>query len=282
VLVAGRIERKHLEASSKLRAVIVPFAGVPQQVRELFAEFPEVALHNLHHNAAPTAEAAVGLLLAAAKSLVPIDAAFRKHDWRPRYAMGRSVPLAGKTALVLGLGAIGRRVARALRGLGMTVIATRRSGAADESADEVHGRDALADLLPRAAAVIVCLPTTDETTGLLGKEQLALLPQDAVLVNVARGPVVDEEALYEALRDRRLFAAGLDVWYSYPEEKEARANTPPSAFPFHELDNVVMSPHRAAHVEDTEPSRMRHLAELLLAAARGEEIPNRVDLTLGY
>lgn len=283
ILVAGRPTREQLEASSKLRAVIVPFAGVPADTLSLMADFPALALHNLHHNAAPTAETAVGLLLAAAKSLVPIDRTFRGHDWSPRYAMGRSVQLAGKTALVIGLGAIGRHVARALRGLGMTVIATRRTPTdTDPDVDEVHGADALADLLPRAAAAIVCAPSTEHTAGLLGATELGLLPEHAVVVNVSRGPVIDEEALYTALKDKRLFGAGIDVWYSYPESEESRADTPPSAFPFHELDTVVMSPHRAAHVLDTEPARTRHLAALLLAHGRGDEIPNRVNLELGY
>jgi phosphoglycerate dehydrogenase-like enzyme len=142
--------------------------------------------------------------------------------------------------------------------------------------------EALQGLLPRAHALLVCLPHTPQTTGLIGAGELALLPPDAVLVNVGRGPIVDQAALYHALRDRRLHAAGLDVWYNYPADEAARAQTPPSAYPFHELDNVVMSPHRAGRSTDTERLRMRHLAEVLNAAARGEPMPNRVDLHSGY
>ncbi len=283
VLVAGRPTREQITASPRLRTLIVPFAGVPDATRDLLAEFPDVAVHNLHHNAAPTAETAVALLLAAAKSLIPADRALRAHDWSPRYEMGRSVELSGKTALVVGLGAIGRHVARALRGLGMRVIATRRTGPGDDpDVDELHPADALESLLPNASAVVVCVPATPHTTGLLGAEQLALLPKHAVLVNVSRGPVVDERALYETLASKSLFAAGLDVWYAYPKDEAARTSTAPSEFPFHELDNVVLSPHRAAHVKGTEEARMRHLAELLLAYAQGEALPNPVDLALGY
>jgi phosphoglycerate dehydrogenase-like enzyme len=103
-----------------------------------------------------------------------------------------------------------------------------------------------------------------------------------VLVNVGRGPIVDEAALYAALRDGTLYAAGLDVWYNYPADEAARAHTPPSDYPFHELDNVVMSPHRAGSSVETEALRMVHLARLLNAAARGEPMPNRVDLEAGY
>ncbi|MFN2168962.1 MAG: hydroxyacid dehydrogenase, partial [Anaerolineae bacterium] len=77
-------------------------------------------------------------------------------------------------------------------------------------------------------------------------------------------------------------AAGLDVWYRYPEDKAARSNTPPAAYPFHELDNVVMSPHRAGHTAEAETLHLEHLARLLNAAARGEPLPNPVDLEAGY
>jgi phosphoglycerate dehydrogenase-like enzyme len=103
-----------------------------------------------------------------------------------------------------------------------------------------------------------------------------------VLVNVARGPIVDEAALYHALCEGSLFAAALDVWYNYPTDEAARSCTPPSTYPFHELDNVVMSPHRAGGSTETELLRIKHLAELLNAAACGEPMPNRVDLQLGY
>jgi phosphoglycerate dehydrogenase-like enzyme len=93
---------------------------------------------------------------------------------------------------------------------------------------------------------------------------------------------VAEGALYHALSDGTLYAAGLDVWYNYPPDQAARAHTQPSAYPFHELDNVVMSPHRAGGSTETERLRMQHLAELLNAAARGESMPNRVDLEAGY
>ena len=124
----------------------------------------------------------------------------------------------------------------------------------------------------------------DETRGLIGETELALMSDSAILVNVGRGPVVDESALYLALRDGTLHAAGLDVWYNYPTDEPGRSATRPSEYPFHELDNVVMSPHRAGapHTPETESLRMRALADLLNAAARGEPIPNRVDLVLGY
>jgi phosphoglycerate dehydrogenase-like enzyme len=283
VLVAGRPTLKHITASPDLQALIIPFSGLPKETRALMLDFPRVAVHNLHHNAAAAAEMAITLMLAAGKLIVPADRALRHHDWRPRYRPDSAVILEGKTALILGYGAIGQRVACACRGLGMDVIAIRR-GVSEAPSEGVHGPQALPSLLPRADVLIIALPLTTVTAGLIGKQELALLPPNCVLVNVGRGPIVDEEALYQALRDGTLCAAGLDVWYNYPGDDSSRSNTPPSAYPFHGLENVVMSPHRAGmgSSKEIELRRMNHLARLLNAAANGDEIPNRVDVHAGY
>ncbi|MBN1485406.1 MAG: hydroxyacid dehydrogenase [Chloroflexia bacterium] len=284
VLVAGRPSRAHLTASSNLRALVIPWAGLPNTTRELLLEFPHLAVHNLHHNAVPVAEMVVALLLAAAKFIVPMDRALRAHDWTARYQRQQVLLLQGKTALILGYGAIGRHVAGICRALGMQVLALRRRvpPTRDALADEIHPPGALPDLLPRAQALLICLPHTPETDGLIGAAELDLLPPDAVLVNVGRGPIVDQEALYQALAQGRLLAAGLDVWYNYPADEASRSHTPPADYAFHELDNVVMSPHRAGGSQETGRRRMEQLAALLNAAARGEAMPNPVDLAAGY
>jgi phosphoglycerate dehydrogenase-like enzyme len=215
-----------------------------------------------------------------------MDRGLRNHDWSRRYQPNPSVLLAGKMALILGYGAIGRKVALMCCGLGMQVTAIRRhadwASSSSAAAIRLTTMEALPGLLPQANALLICLPHTPETTGILGAKELALLPPKAVLVNVGRGPIVDEAALYHALRDGTLYAAGLDVWYNYPPDEESRSHTPPSAFPFHELENVVMSPHRAGGSLETEMLRMDHLARVLNAAARDDALPNRVSLETGY
>jgi len=283
ILVAGRPNRDHLTQSSNLRALIIPFAGLPEETRGLMLDFPRIAVHNLHHNATATAEMAIALLLAAAKRLVPADRALRHGDWTPRYDMNSIFLLEGKTALILGQGAVGRRVANLCRGLGMHVIRIRRHPPGDREG-EVYAPEALPNLLPRADVLIVCLPLTSETEGMIGKGELELLPSRAILVNVGRGAVVEEKALYHALRDGTLCAAGVDVWYQYPEGEDDRSRTHPASLPFADLDNIVMSPHRAGAggTAEIESRRVSELATLLNAAARQREMPNRVDLEAGY
>ncbi len=283
ILVAGRPKREDVADAPSLEALIIPFAGLPGVTRDRMKAFPRVAVHNLHHNAQATAETAVALLLAAAKQTLRFDRSLREHDWGPRYEAWSAMLLEEKTALVLGYGAVGKRVARAAQGLGMHVKALRRSGPVVETDGvTVHPKEDLHALLPGAHAVVVSLPATAETDGFLGEEEIALLPPGAILVNVGRGPIVEEKALFRALEEKRLSAAGLDVWYRYPASKEEIHRTPVAGHPFHELDNVVMSPHRAGHVKEDMALRAKHLARLLDAASRGEEMPNRVDLERGY
>lgn len=281
ILVGGVPTREQL-ASPQLTSLIIPWTGLPNRTRDLLGDFPHIQAHNLHHGAQIVAEMTVALLLAAAKLVVPFDQALRRSNWS-RDETNRAVLLSGKTCLILGYGAIGQRVASVCRSLGMTVIATRQHPQqSDGVAHEIHALSALHDLLPRAQAVLVCLPLTQQTRGIIGKRELTLLPEEAVIINVGRGSLIDEQALYTALRDRRIAGAGLDVWYNYPQDEESSLNTQPSSYPFADLDNVVMSPHRGGSVVETEQLRAEALAEMLNAAADSQPLPNRVDLVRGY
>lgn len=285
VLVTGFPERDHLLACPNLQALIIPFAGFPERTRRLMLDFPHITVYNLHHNAAPTAEMALALLLAAAKFIIPIDRTFRAHDWSPRYQSDPSITLEGKTALILGFGHIGQRVGSYCQALGMHVLAIRRRPGKDILPGlraTVHPTAALPELLPKADVLIITLPFTPETDKLIGAKELALLPQHALLVNVGRGRIVDQAALYQALKDGTILAAGLDVWYNYPSEPDTRQHTPPADYPFHELDNVVMSPHRGGDSTASEALRMAHLASLLNALAHAESVSNQVNVMAGY
>lgn len=282
ILIDARVVPAEIDNCPRLKAVILPFAGVPAAVLQTMRDRPGVSLHNLHHNAPDTAETAVALLLAAAKNLIKLDQDLRKNDWSGRYAPSNSRLLAGRTALILGYGEIGRRIGRILEAMAMKVIGVNRSNFA-----QLH------EYLPKAEVLIVTLPHTAATSGLIGAHELQLLPDRAIVVNVARGQIIDEEAFYRALKSGQLHSAGSDVWYQYPKEENSAVpthssapasakNTPPSKFPFGELPNMVLSPHRGGANSTTEENRMIALAELLTDAIDGRPMRNKVDLDRGY
>jgi len=286
ILVSGRPTADQLDASPVLHTLLIPWAGLSVPTGELIQQYPHLAVHNLHYNAVTTAESAVMLLLMAAKLIVPVEQRFRQHDWRPRYLYPNpSVMLHGKTVLILGYGSIGKQVGKICRAMGMRVIAIRRSlevAALDDPDAEVYPASHLHHLLPEANVLVITLPLTEDTRSLIGAAELELLPENAILVNVGRGPIVEQAALYQALKEGRLHSAGLDVWYRYPADEESRANTPPADFPFHELENVVMSPHRGGGSMEVDLLQMEHLAEMLNLAAKGQPLPNRVHPKRGY
>lgn len=279
VLVDGRPSRETLASLPQIEAVIVPFAGVPVETLEVVRAQGGITLYNLHHNAAATAEKAIELLLAVAKGTVTNDARLRQNDWGGRYESATGVSISGRSALILGYGRIGARVAAVLVAMGATVRATKRiARSAFDGEVEIYSPTALTNLLPKSQIVIVCAPLTEATEGLLGAREIGMLPGDAILVNVARGKIVDEEALFHALRDGQIRGAGLDVWWRYGRSGEDR--TPPSRFDFASLENVVMSPHCGGSTMDSEALRWQALADLLERIAAGKADP--VDLEAGY
>lgn len=284
VLVSGHPTPEQLEASPALHTLLIPWAGLPEKTAEMMANYPHIRVHNLHHNAYTTAETALMLLLAAAKRIIPIERRFRENDWRPRYGPNPAISLHGKTVLILGYGSIGQHVGQVCAAMGMRVLGTRHSltSPIQVGPAEVHPAKALHQLLPQAQVLFITLPLTAETRGLIGADELALLLPQSIVVNVGRGPVVDQHALYHALRDGNLHSAGVDVWYNYPPDEASRANTPPAEVPFHKLENVVMSPHRGGGSADIETVRMGYLADLLNTTARGNPMPNQINLEKGY
>jgi phosphoglycerate dehydrogenase-like enzyme len=285
ILVAGRPSIDQLQFSTDLHSLIIPFAGIPFETRELvLRHFPGLHVYNLHHNAVATAEMAMALLFAVVKNLIPADRALRSHDWRIRYRSNENIVLQGKRALILGYGAVGRHIARLCQAVGLDVIALRRKPGEkiEEGGVQILPSSALDDVLSEVDVVFIALPLTPQTEAMINADRIAKLSPQCVVVNVARGPIIDEKPFFVALQRKAIMGAGIDVWYYYPADETSRERTEPASLPFHELDNVVMSPHRAGGSRHNEELRLQHLASLLNALAIGEKIPNRVDLKEGY
>lgn len=281
VLVDGDPPEALLDGPA-LERVVVPYAGIRPSLREAAAARPGLKVHNSHFNAAFVAQHAVALLLSCADRVGRYDAALRRGDWR-RGDGPDTVHLAGRRAVLLGYGAIGRALVSMLRGLGLSVEAVRRRP--DRAATDVaeHAVADLRSVLSRADVLIASLPSTPATRGLVDGPAFAALPDGAIVVNVGRGDVLDEEAAWQALDEGRLAGLGLDVWWRYPEDRKARAATLPSHRPFHLHPDVVLSPHRANAVADWEGASVRDVMATLsaIAADRGAT-RNLVDVAEGY
>ena len=215
-----------------------------------------------------TADVAFMLLLAAARRLGEGERLLRAGRWEwwgPKQLMGRDVW--GKQLGIVGFGRIGQSVARRAKGFGMQILYHNRSRK-EEAEQELGARYLeLDELLETADFVSIHTPLTDETSHLIGAEELAKMKPEAVLVNTSRGPVVDEAALADALAEGRIFAAGLDV---YEEE--------PTVHPkLLELENVVLAPHIGSASVETRDRMAVLAAENLAAVLRGEQPENPVD-----
>lgn len=283
ILIDGSPSAAQL-GGANMQAIVIPWAGLPSAVRKMLPDLPHITAHNLHHNAIPTAELGLTLLLAAAKHLVRFDHALRQLDWTPRYERpSPSMLLHGKIALILGYGAIGQQMGHYCHMLGMRVLATKRTvPTVQPDHATIHAAADLHDLLPQTDALIITLPRTPETDGLIGEKELALLPETAVLVNIGRGRIVDDAALYAALTTSQIAAAGLDVWYNYPPDLDTLHGVAPANVPLHDLPNVTLSPHRGGMTADTDALRIDALVAMLNHAASGNPLPNQIDLEKGY
>jgi phosphoglycerate dehydrogenase-like enzyme len=295
-VVADFIPESWLRAAGRLTDVVIPFAGVPRSTREVLTRFPDLAVHNSHYNAAATAEHAWALLLAAAKRIVPCDQKLRRGDWSPRTDGTESVGLEGKTLLVVGWGAVGRRIGRIGAAFHMRVFGVRRrpeaeasrrdlpdeaGGFASAGPERIEGPSDLPSLLPQADVIVLAVPDTSETERLLNGEAFARMKTGVIVVNIARGAAIDEEAFYNAILSNRVGAAGIDAWWVYPESPESTPATRPSRFPFGELGQVVLSPHRAAHSERQEADRRADLAVILRNIRSGTPV-SKVDREVWY
>ena len=264
VLVTMAFTREMGAAAGRLKLVQVPGAGLERIDR---AALPAgTALANAYGHEVGIAEYVIGAMLAMTREFTRLDAALRQGTWASQWAVGAPVPpawpeLAGKAIGILGYGRIGQAVAQRARGFDMTVLPFRRG-------------DVLADVLRQSDYLVITLSLNDTTRGLIGARELASMKPSAFLVNVARAQIVDEDALYHALAKRVIAGAALDVWYRYPTTPGPML---PANHPFHELPNVLMTPHLSGWTEGMLQARAKVIAENIRRVARAEPPLNQIS-----
>ena len=260
-----------LRAAPRVRWVQARNAGAGEQLGAALALEPALlrdvvvtSVSGIH--AGPLAEFALLGVLAFAKRLPELERDKARRAWPDvKPTMG---VLAGRTVLVVGLGAIGLEFARLARALGMRVLGVKRTPQDLPEVDEVAPPDRLTELARQADALVVTLPLTDGTRGLVDRATLAALRPGAVVVNVGRGAVVDEPALIDALRGRSISGACLDVFAEEPL---------PADSPLWTLDNVILSPHVAARTDDEDERAVELFTDNLRRHLDGAPLRNRVD-----
>lgn len=235
----------------------------------------DCALCNCFGHEKAIAEYVMAALLARHVPLADADARLRRGDWH--YGVGFAGGLRselGATAIgIVGHGHIGRELAARAAAFGMEIHVANRSHV-DGPYAGVYELDELKTMLGRVDAVVNTLPLTEHTRGLIGRAEIAAMRPDAALMNVGRGPVIDEDALYEALRDRRIGGAVIDTWYVYPSPGDPAPH--PGHRPFHELSNVTITPHMCAWTTGTVERRRAAIAGNVNALAAGRELANVV------
>jgi phosphoglycerate dehydrogenase-like enzyme len=200
-----------------------------------------------------------------------------RSSWRPSWVMSGAPhgEIRGKTVGIVGLGRVGREVARRAAAFDCPVLAANRSPrATGDGVARVFPLGELDRMLPECDFVVLAAALGPETEGLFDARRLGCMKRSAFLVNIARGAIVDEEALYRALCDRTIAGAALDVWWQYPNA--AAPERRPSRFPFHELPNVIMTPHCSGWTDGMVARRWAEVADNLDRFVRGAPLINRV------
>lgn len=236
-------------------------------------------------NGVAIAEHAMALMLGLAKRLAQRHGWLQQAHWQPTWDPNYiGVQLEGKTLAVIGLGMIGTGVAKRAKAFGMRVIGIRRHPErGGEHVDELFGPERLHDALAAADFAVIATPITTETEGLIDAAALACMKRSAMLINIARGNIIVESPLYEALTQDRLAGYAADVWWNYTDTFPPTYHYPiPSRTGLHKLPNVIGTGDQACNVDGVPDALIAMGTESLAAFARGEPMPRAIDLALGY
>lgn len=250
ILIGWRPSKKILLNAKKLKLFINPGAGI-HHLLGLFREINKVRpvmLANGHGNSYFVAQHAVALLLALMNKIIPHHNWMILGRWRTGDEDATSIPLRYRKVGLLGYGHINKKIHLFLAGFDVEFSILRRNWSKQKQVlptpVKKYNPSQLHDFLKEIDILIIAIPVTSLTKGMIKNKELKIFGSNGLLVNVGRGEIIDEESLFIALRDELITGAAIDVWYNYHPESDEEGNKYPYNFPFHTLDNVVLSPHR--------------------------------------
>ena len=281
VIICSKPDRRLLEQAAALKLLLVPIAGITHLPLDLITQ-RGIRVGNTHANADVVAERTLALILAFYGRIIEFHNDLRDRKWHGFWSgqgLGDSwESIYDKRVAVLGAGAIGTSLARLLRVFNCNLTGFRRRAQhrdVPEFDRIVYDAD---EAIKGAEIVVIALPGSPETEGLIDARRLDAM-RGALLVNVGRGSIVDEEALYNACRSGTLRGAAIDTWYSYPEHGTV---SPPSRFPFDTLDNVVLSPHTAGYTRRSALRSTHETVENLKRYLRDGSLLHEADPAAAY
>ena len=288
IIMGWRPTKELLEAAKKARLFINPGAGV-QHLIPVFKELTvdrELVLVNGHGNAYFTAQHVVALLLALMNKVISHHNWMVEGYWRRGDSFAKSIPLRERKIGLLGYGAVNKLVHRFLAGFDVEFSILRNDWNKQKeplpTLAEKYTFDELNEFLEKIDILIVAVPLTKKTECLIKEEELALLGKDGLIVNIGRGPVIDEKSLFEALKKSKITGAAIDVWYNYQPEEDEQGRKFPSKYPFYLLDNVILSPHRGASPMNDLKRWDEQIKNIIRFAKGKREFLNEVNLEEGY
>jgi phosphoglycerate dehydrogenase-like enzyme len=271
----------HADYAPAPRVRLVQSVATGVELIELAALPAGVAVCNAFGHESAIAEYVIMMMLTWRHRLFEISGAFREHaSWRTSWVQGGAPhgEVRGSTLGIVGYGRVGREVARRATPFGCRILAANRTPREPEfGVEHVLPLTEIDHMLPECDTVALCTALVPETTGLIDARRLSLMRPSAFLINIARGQVVDEDAIYSALRDRTIGGAALDVWWQYPNPAEPERRG--SRHPFHELPNVIATPHNSGWTDGMIERRWNEIADNINRFVRGEPLINLVTTT---
>jgi phosphoglycerate dehydrogenase-like enzyme len=268
-----------MPAAPRLQLLQIPGAGLDQIKFEQVP--PQATICNAYGHDVAGGEYVVMSMLAWCHQLIPAHESMKAGSWHMSGRTGAPLheELEGKTVGILGLGPIGLAAAKRAKAFGTTVIGCNRTlREKPHYLDEIYSLDRLHEFLQRCDFVAVCIALTPQTEALIDRTALAQMKPNAVIINVARGAVIDEDALYEALATKQIAGAVIDAWYRYPTPDDL--TIAPSKHPFATLTNVIMTPHSSIWTRGMIERRWTDIAANIDALCDGGALKNIVRSSL--
>jgi len=258
------IDHREIPRLQNLRFIQLVYAGA-DNIHFDFIPEDIIMASNVGAFAEPIAEHVLALVLALAKNIMPHNRMLAGGQFD---RTGFNQELRGGICAIIGFGGNGKAIAKVMQAIGMQIFGINRSGTTDAPVEFVGGVSDLKKALEISAVVVVTTPLNRETRDLIGRKELQWMKDDAILVNVGRGPVINQEALYDHLKSHSNFRAGIDTWWSEPADRGPLELD----YPFFDLPNIIGSPHCADHVPRSMIGATRKALENVMRFLLGENI----------